>query len=317
MPVCVKCSQFVGRRAHGVECSRCHSAHHAKCLGLSSDALAVLVRENPKWKCDTCKNTTKRKSLLIDDDIEVCAPPKDPQLESICEELKSLNKKYQDILTSINFCSDKISDFEKSLATLENKCKGIDALQNENKELKLKISNLQQQVEDQAQYSRVYNVEIQGVPYKNDENVYQILEAIGREIHCPMDEVHVEYAHRVPSRNPNNKDGNIIARFFSRRIRDKVLAVATRMKRDRRSASVGGTPARGIKVEGVGDGIFINEHLSPKNRNLFKLARDAARTASFKFVWSRNGSIYARKDERSRIVTIKSSDDVSKISRIS
>ena len=50
--------------------------------------------------------------------------------------------------------------------------------------------------------------------------------------------------------------------------------------------------------------IFINEHLSPSNRQLFALASQKKYTLNFKFLWTRNGSVYMRKDEHSEIIPI-------------
>lgn len=284
-------------------------AFHAKCVGLSPDALTALSNEG------SCrKGSTRRTSslLICDDDSESAVPNRD-LLQSIDSQLKLLNSKYDTLVTSVTFCSDKISDFEKSLTLLENKCKAIDALRADNDKLKNQVMDMQKQLDDNAQYSRLYNIEVQGVPRKEGENVYKILESIGREIQCPLDDLQIEYAHRVPTRNPQNKDGNIVARFFSRRVKENVLACAIRAKHERRQTATGDRVVRGIKVDGLSDSIFINEHLSQKNKELLKAARDTCKKANFKFSWSRNGTIFVRKNEKSAVIAIRSENDIMKI----
>ena len=38
--------------------------------------------------------------------------------------------------------------------------------------------------------------------------------------------------------------------------------------------------------------IFINDHLSPKNRELFALASELRRNRQYKYLWTKNGSIH-------------------------
>ncbi|KAI4467359.1 l1 transposable element-related [Holotrichia oblita] len=297
---CAVCAQVVGKRAHGIQCDECRTAFHAKCVGLSSDALTALSGEGSSWRCTTCrKGPARRTSVIICDDNSDSAMPNRDLLQSIDSQLKLLNSKYDTLMTSVAFCSDKISDFEKSLTLLENKCKVIDTLRTDNDKLKNQVMGLQKQLDDNSQYSRLYNIEIQGVPRKEGENIYKILESIGKEIQCPLDDLHIEYAHRVPTRNPLNKDGNIVARFFSRRIKENVLASAIKAKRNRRLTATGEGAVRGIKVAGLSDSIFINEHLSQKNKELFKATRDACKKSNFKFSWSKNGTVFVRKNEKS------------------
>ena len=51
--------------------------------------------------------------------------------------------------------------------------------------------------------------------------------------------------------------------------------------------------------------VYINEHLSPGNKRLFAIAIKKKHELGFKFVWSRNGSIFMKKDEFKSSVTFK------------
>lgn len=316
MPViCSKCTQTIGKKSPGVRCFQCDLAFHGRCVGLSSQALAALSADGSCWKCSGCRvSSPGRSSVLINDnDDDSGVAPGNELLRSINDQLKSLNAKYNDILASITFCSDKISDFEKSLSVLENKCKAIDDIKLENQQLKDTVTDLQRRVDEQAQYSRLNNIEIQGVPFKEGENVYKILEAIGMVLHCPMDELQIDTAHRVQSRNPSNRDGSIVARFFSRRVKDNIIASASRLRRERRLNVGEGHSGTGIKVDGISDNIYINEHLSLKNKLLLKSAREACKISNYKYVWAKNGTVFVRKSDGSKIITIRSEDDVTKI----
>ena len=53
-----------------------------------------------------------------------------------------------------------------------------------------------------------------------------------------------------------------------------------------------------------GKGIFASEILTQVRYNLLCEAKKLARNGAFKFVWSRNGSIFIRKDETAAAVHI-------------
>ena len=50
--------------------------------------------------------------------------------------------------------------------------------------------------------------------------------------------------------------------------------------------------------------LFINEHLSPKNRHLFELAREKKNVLNYKFLWTKNGYVYLRRNEQSLVYKI-------------
>eukprot|EP00794_Sanderia_malayensis_P019671 gene19671-biopygen13934 len=56
--------------------------------------------------------------------------------------------------------------------------------------------------------------------------------------------------------------------------------------------------------------VFINESLCPFYKNLFRLVRMECQKAQWKFFWTRNGNIFAKKDEHSAPAKIQSIEDI-------
>jgi len=56
--------------------------------------------------------------------------------------------------------------------------------------------------------------------------------------------------------------------------------------------------------------VFVNERLTKSKRALFAQTRSAAKDKQYKFVWLSNADILVRKDEKSKITKIKSSQDI-------
>lgn len=59
--------------------------------------------------------------------------------------------------------------------------------------------------------------------------------------------------------------------------------------------------------------IYINDELTANNRRLLWLAKTKAKEHNWKFVWVRNGYIYARKNENTSPIIITNSADIESI----
>ncbi|CAG9819880.1 unnamed protein product [Phaedon cochleariae] len=203
-----------------------------------------------------------------------------------------------ELVKSVSFCSDKISDFEKSLDDVKVLMRKFEELKRDNNNMKKEISNLNSRVNELEQHSRSKNIVIQGVPENNNENLISIVEQISNFLGVEVKD-NVEFANRVQSMKPvPGKPKNIVVGFASKILRDQVIALA---KQKRKNSS---NPKNGIKINEIIESVYINEHLTSNNQSLLREAKEAARTKNFKFVWVKNGNIFMRKDERSRVKMI-------------
>lgn len=68
-----------------------------------------------------------------------------------------------------------------------------------------------------------------------------------------------------------------------------------------------------FKIEGISEQLFINEHLTMDNKLLFKETRETIKAKHYKYAWVKDGNIYIRKDDSSRVLQVKSRDTLSKL----
>jgi len=73
-----------------------------------------------------------------------------------------------------------------------------------------------------------------------------------------------------------------------------------------KAADFGGDPK--IKV-------YLNEHLTVMNHELLRKAKEL-RKINYRFVWSKNGNIFARESEEGRTLLIKSEEQVDQILKL-
>lgn len=307
MKTCGKCTNSINSKSPGVKCGgTCGQFFHAnnRCSDIARNQLSV-IKSLPGggWFCVECRSSGDVNPPIESDggDIGVdCG--ESAGIEKLTKMIAALSRDVNELRTSVEFCSGKITDFERKLSKLDDTIKLTNQLKVENDSMKKEISNLNQRLNYLEQHSRENNVEIMDVPEKNNENLIEIMTNIGSFMKYEIKPEKLDFVTRVPTRLPN-KPKNIIVKFRSKIDKQNFLS-AVKLKR----AEQGGR--QGFNVDDVAPRFYINEHLTTKNKLLYKNARMAARDNNFKYVWVQNGSILARRDDSSKILHIFSEADI-------
>ena len=95
-------------------------------------------------------------------------------------------------------------------------------------------------------------------------------------------------------------DPAIIVKFVRREMRESLYRARKRLK------SIT-TADFGFSVDKK---IFINESLTPKNKELFKECLKFKKDKSYKFLWTNAGKIFLRRNVDSPVIPINSSADI-------
>ena len=106
----------------------------------------------------------------------------------------------------------------------------------------------------------------------------------------------ISLSHRLSPASESNRQPTIIARFCSRRIRDAVFNNRHRLRAHNKDHP----KAR----------IFINESLTKINRRRFNQCLRFKKENNLKFIWTKNGITYLRKDEGTPAFAIKNESDL-------
>lgn len=278
---CDGCNSNVTRTNPGITCSgSCKSSYHYNCIDLpKAEKLMLQNSNNLSWICTACKNTSVRSTST------------EPTLSDVMRAISELKN-------SVEFCSKKIDDFEQKLNGFSEKIKLIEPLQSQCNAIQLKVDDFEQR-------SRMNNVEIVGVPEKQNENLLNLItKQLSNIIQYPIVEQDIDTIHRVASFDHNTtRPKNIIVRFVSQLKKENFLASARKNKN---------LTANNLNFAEANK-IFLNDHLSPKNKLILRQVRESARDNSFKYVWVRQCKIFTRKNDNSPIIIINSERDIKKI----
>ncbi|XP_045501884.1 uncharacterized protein LOC123699064 [Colias croceus] len=311
---CNSCGKFFGA-SDSTKCNKCNITYHRQCNHISPSS-----RNNNKWICKIC--TTKTTSKTVDDTQpesqesdnfeDVSTSPQGST--SLIQEIKLLRSELSSFRSEISRLSTLVSNFGSRLDSIEERvshlesepCIEIGQKQvQQNQEL---IESLKGKLNDSEQEKLQYDVEITGIPESNGENLLHITITLAQKIGLTLDERDIANAHRRgPKRLPesSSQPRPIIVRLTRKPLRDKLLQAA----RVRRSADTSGTGLSGDPCR-----FYLNEHLTYENRNLFYLTREKlGRTKNWRFIWTRGGRIYARQDNKSKVINIRTEDDLDKV----
>lgn len=330
---CVRCNEVTSKRSPSIVCSFCRNHYHANgtCSSVTKNQLSAIKNmQGADWKCESCRQEGAQvssggdgrrqsasagrpslgnqlqlsqridKSILSDDGLD--AEWRD---EDVSRPIRSLISEIKNLRESVNFCSGKISDFEIKLGKFNEMVTKMNKLERENDSLKKQVMDLNSKMNNLEQFSRSNNIEIQNVPEKPNENIVEIISSIGRAIDLPVDSSCFDFCSRVPT-SIQGRPKNIVVKFISKSRRDDFLAAYKNKK-------ISGSNKSGISVENVSERLYINEHLSTYNKILFKEARELARNKDYKYVWTQSGNILLRKNDSSKIMHVRSSEDFKKL----
>lgn len=212
-----------------------------------------------------------------------------------------------DIEKSIRFINADYEDMKSRLEILERERSGfVERLcELENRDSKQAMVALEAKIDSMEQHARQCNIEICNLPDRRNENLLTIMDSIGAAISYPVSQSDILSIHRVPhARQQDNKPKNIIVKLRSRILRDNFLS-AYRKRKSIKSSELG--------ISGATLPVYINEHLTLKNKVLFRQSKEVARKYGFKYVWVKNGTILVRERDGTPAIAIRSENDFHKI----
>lgn len=268
---------------------------NSKLESFTSDINAIVTTEmnNFRTLIDEMKNEVT--------DIKVACKA----LQSSVDELHS---KQQSSSAQITTICDQIDSHHERLHNLEQSQTPMVNVTGKMQEMSDIIKALQLQLASKDQRDRLKNLEITNVPVTKGENLLSILKTLSVKVGLDLAPQDIDDIHRVRKFTTDSKNTvlppNIIVHFSLRKRKEEFLA-ACKIRREITTVDLG--------YNGPSKPIFINEHLTPQNKMLFKRVRAAASEHGFKFVWVKDCKLFVRKSESSKIIFIASEDDLKKI----
>lgn len=318
---CARCKEELPCDGDFVTClAGCKKCYHFECSAISEPTYKRMTDTKRKnWKCTecrkdggivskvTCPGSVQERSRTRSTVEDVTGELKDGQQEgkpdvsdtqtllvNMNNKLTNINLEIIELKKSVDFMSEK---YDKLLLEV----KDLRQFKEKHSNIGVEIKTLENRINDMEQYSRIKNVEIKGVEEIRNENLKEIIVEISDKIGVKLENKDIDAIHRVNNKK-DREPRDIIVQFKDRESKEKILA------------------NRRVKVKskevtnGTSDNmIYINEHLTQQNKLIFWEARQKCREYNYRYVWTKNGKIFVRKNESERALRINSIDDMNKI----
>lgn len=260
--ICDICNKTVHDDHQALLCDKCNIWKHRECLSMSQRAYTKLSKSTDIWWCNTCDNTRDAPN----NSQAASQAKKNYTLADVMAKLEEMDEKYKSLFSKYN---EQVRVNEK---------------------LQEELSQIKQQLNRNAQKDLKNNLLVQGVPYKDHENIPAIINKIGTYLDVPIDSKFT--AFRLGKDNDKNNAIKVIFEDES----TKIKLLKSKKKFEIKSTDLGFT--RDNKI-------FLNHELTRTNLDIYMAARAFKKDRNYKFLWIGDGNIFLRKDEHSKVLLIK------------
>lgn len=156
------------------------------------------------------------------------------------------------------------------------------------------------QINELEQYGRRCNFEIHGLPLKPGEYLKSFMCDLAGQLGLRnFQEDDICRIHRLPTQNKSSTSPPILVQVQNSSVKEKWCRARK------------GLPD--LAQSGKFPRLFINENLTRMNRELFRLAHSKGKENGYKFMWTRNGKVLARKSEGAPFIGVEKFSDLDKI----
>lgn len=341
--VCKGCSSEIVDISDLIKCITCketYHMHHSKCTFIKKVTKATKF----SWQCRKCKDGFPIPISPSVSATNQCSSDPNIAIRHKTPTLKPSNYTTEDILTKkmnelkmsiAGMLEDRFLDMQKkikdqndsileSIEFMSNKyeecCKKIEAIHNDNQQLKKenqhlnkRISYLEEKFDHLEQQKLENDIEIRGIPEEENENLQDTLALIAKTISLQMEGAGIQLITRKNITNYSRKNPrSVVVKFSNNLQRNAFLHSAMQFNRNCKSNSDKlNTHHLNLAVEPKP--IFISEHLTQKAKYLLMQAKKFSKFNKFQYCWVKSGKIFLKKQDNSKIFTITSEDVLSKI----
>lgn len=320
----------------GIKCTKCPLFYHRVCVNLAPTASSL------KWVCPGCKAKVPRTDnsqtpvkgtdehssssiqaavSLTDNAAAVTDNTSDTEVISLAVEIRclrsevnALRDELREFRGEFSGLNDKVDKCYNRMDTLEERFKELEENTDHSNsprliQLEETIGELQQQLNEREQESLMNDVQLSGVAEFSGENPAQLVRTLALKLAIKLEEQDIVFVKRVGNVRRDHTEGEtprpriIVARLARRAMRDDLLSAA-RVRRNLTTVDV--------EVPGTPHRIYLNERLTKTNRQLYYNTRQAASRLDWKYTWTKDGRILARKEEGKSVVHIRTEKDISR-----
>lgn len=188
---------------------------------------------------------------------------------------------------------DAMTKINETLSSLTDQVKD---LQVRDREKTQQINEMDKRIQKLEQQSINKNIEINNMPV-NDVEPLTVIKRVSASVGIQLCDADFSRVYRT------KKSEKIIVEFSSLQKKRELMQ---KMKGHRIDINV----ISGETDKPTNNFIYVNDELTPNNRRLLWMSKTKAKECNWKYVWVRDGHIFARKSEGSSHIVINNASDI-------
>ncbi|XP_046679222.1 uncharacterized protein LOC124366665 [Homalodisca vitripennis] len=158
-----------------------------------------------------------------------------------------------------------------------------------NDNLNKSVNDLQERLINIEQYSKKHNIEISGIPTTPQDDVKHIVKDFGLALGVEVQLSNIAAAHRIPSYNKSRLP-SVVVQFHDRDIKEALLSKF----REAKTRSDHLTADKINRAFPPGR-VYVNDHLTPENKQFLAMLKKKCQDVGYVFVWCRDRKFFVRK----------------------
>ncbi|KAL4716427.1 hypothetical protein ACJJTC_015855 [Scirpophaga incertulas] len=314
---CSGCLQVIKNRQF-LSCCTCGGYYDIQCANVSENRFRnTLTGEHRlNWKCAACisreprgdnsdtpvrghdDKVTRHRGAAVKSPVEGRSPLATFEIRGFRQELvetrhqvQAFDGKLSGLVTQVETCVSGIRELKSRVEKLESRTEVSAQSHCAHDTLKDTIESLKIELNERDQELLLNDVEFTCIPEQKGEGLQHIVITLASKIGVTLGPEDVVCATRVGRPPEAGLSGAaarprpIVVRLVRRALRDDLLRAA----RVRRTVTTDG-----VGLPGAPGRFYVNERLTRANRALFRQAREAGRRHGWRFIWTRDGRIFAR-----------------------
>ncbi|CAB3224580.1 unnamed protein product [Arctia plantaginis] len=312
-----KCGACDEAMSEGAHCTACKQTLHFHCAGITEAGHRRLGDRKLTWRCSQCKLsgitqlTSSPRASRPEPETEIASEiraisTKLAPLEGLKEEIMTLKSEFSDLRSSLTKeFNDTVKEFSVKLNKMKQRIGHMEKVQDQVDRLQSRMDNLEEESDKKDQWSRMNNTEIKGIPQAKNENLFEIVSKLGEKINYKITKQQINFITRVPSLQ-NDHLKPIVVNFCNRYVKENFVAAARLESKT--------SPLSTAKIGLQGNHkIYVNDHLTLKNKTLLSKTKKAAAEKNFQYVWVKYAKIHVRKTDTSPVFIVNSERDIAKM----
>lgn len=327
---CKVCTKRITSKK-GVNCANCSNSFHSTCAAITDDHLKQIENGISEWKCPKCRRTSVNKSIismtrLRTDSVSSATLDEDNSDNKIETSIGELMTEMKSIETSFTSINAKIAALQALTTTVNAHDKRIAKLEKDNQKMSTMIKTLTIQHDHAEQKWNANKLQVNDVPFNANENLHTIATTIAAKLNVTLSEGDICDVFRmgVFTRNVNN-NGQLKASQSNVGDQSAGGASGSSTETNRGDLKTFNNPIiltfRSIGIRNIflnnyrktrklyfddenANQIYVNEYLTPSRRKLLSKAKLFAKSNNIKYVWTKNGNIYMKKEDGSKTTQI-------------